>query len=538
MFKYVLSYFFKSKGAWAFIVLSLFGYLATIAAPYLNGIFLDFLIYNSNVERVVGFALVVALINILGVALNYFANMTNIKVATRTSYAMLVNLVERYEHAELAFTETLNSSYVTQRAFTDVGVTSKFVIGSFLNIPMRSILALGIVAFFVILNPIFAIFSVLLVVIYFVVFTRMKKPLYETVKEKKEADSSFFEAIHSQISGVFDIQLNAKYNKSVLFLNSAFDSYYPTTVRSCRISNLLSSADGIVSAVFQAALLVIAGIQIIEGSMTVGEYTMVSAYFSMLLGCAKYFMGIFQQCQDASASFDRMSEMAEYESRPSGSRIVEKIETLSVSNLRFSFNGENGEKIVFRNLSCAFRPCTTYAIVGENGSGKSTLLKLLTGLYDPGDAIAYNGISLNCLDRETFLTKTASVVPQQLYVSPGTVRNYIEECLGDDSIPRLLGSGRSELAQYSDQVSQLLDEQCNTLSGGELRKLSLWIAANRSHQILILDEPSTGLDAHAKEALCKYVRKNSARNIIILMTHDKDLILSSQIVLDLGQITA
>lgn len=527
MFKYVLRLFFKAKMAWLFVAASLFGYLITAAIPYLNGTFIDFLISNTSVQSVLSFAVAVAGINLIGTALKYVTSMINVKVSANTAYLMLIDSVKSYEHAELCLVEEIEPSYLTQRLFTDVNTTSNFVISSFLGIPLGVLMALGVVAFFFYLDPVFAFVSIALLLAYFAAFAKLRDPLHRAALARKEADSIFFEDINSQISNVFNIQLTAKYHKSVSALENAYESYLPKIIRSSRISYLFSSIDGLISALFQAVLLIVAGVKIIEGSMTVGDFFMVSSYFSVLIGCAKGFVGYFQQWQDSSASFGRIVEILELRARAFGNSTIENLREVTVEDLSFSFTGGRSQSTnIFQNFSCGFKPSTTYAIVGENGSGKSTFLKLLTGLYDPGTSLKYNRTPVNALDRTKLLSAVVSTVPQHPVTSRQTVHDYIIEELGSDLAQHLLLKTQwSELSSYAKSVKQLLDVKCNSLSGGELRKVLLWVAVNKPHQLLILDEPTTGLDKQAREALCSYLMHSLASDrIIIVMTHDDDVI--------------
>lgn len=518
MVGYVLRVFFKEKWCWSFIFLSVAGFCITAVIPYLNGSFIDFLVTNTVVENVIKFALLVAAINLLSVGLSYYLGVTAVKIACKTSFSILRSLIEKYEKAQLLITEKLESSYVAQRTITDTEVVSRFVINTFVAIPLEVVMAAGIVIFFYSINPIFCFVSLVLAAIYLIAFVYLKKPLNVTALEKKEATSSFFESISSQIGNVFSIQLEAEYSKSIGAMSDAFSGYFPKVVNNARIVCFSSFVDGAISVAFQAVLLVISGAMIIDGSMTVGEYVMVSSYFSLLFGYTKKFMGCFQQWQDASASMDRINEINTLPATKSGSLTPFGVDELCIKDLQFSYSDKEFANRIFNGFNFTFKKSKLYAIVGENGSGKSTFFKLLTNLYESSESIYLDGIELGMIEKRHLLSSIIAAVPQKLNAMPITVREQLK-----NEAVRTEGNSVC-LASFLKEMSNNLDKKCTSLSGGELRKLFLWVAVNRPCQILILDEPTTGLDRAAKQDLCSFLESGCRDKIVIVMTHDEDLI--------------
>ena len=170
-------------------------------------------------------------------------------------------------------------------------------------------------------------------------------------------------------------------------------------------------------------------------------------------------------------------------------------------------------------------PGNVYAIVGANGSGKSTLLKILIGLYETENAVFVNGYQMRDVDMELIRQNNYAVVPQKLLVPSGTLQDFLAKTLqlSTQKVVEVLKNS-NHLEDYVESIISLLDNECKTLSGGELRKVHLWIAANKHSDALFLDEPSTGLDEKSKKQLIDYIRRNPSKRIIVVMTHDIDMI--------------
>lgn len=537
MFRFVLRIFSQSSHALGVIAISLTSSLIAAIAPSLNGMFVDFLISNQEIGRVIPFSLIVGALNLIGVALSYGQTMLLAEATTDVTYRILRNTVRFFEKKSLCKVEEFDPSYIAQRLFSDTNTTVGFVIRTLLTMPVGIIVVLAILIVFLGLNPVFCLLAVLLVLSYTFAFIRQKERLRSATAAKKEADGRFFESVHSQLDNILDIQLNSSYSQSIAHLDDAFKDYRYKTIRNARASCRASSVGGAASAIFQSFLLVLSGICIINGNMTIGQYLMASSYFSILLGYAKRATMCFQNWQDASASYERICKLSRVEELKHGNLTVDVIKHIAVRDLRYSphlSKGDTASQTLFHGLNATFEQSTIYAVVGKNGSGKSTFLKMLTTLYVSNGAIAYNGCCSDAFDRDELLAKNISAVPQNINPSPLTVREYIKENLGRSFDCFLPGEDKRKLSGLAGRIGPLLDKRCTALSGGELRIVRIWVAVNRPYDVLIMDEPSTGLDSQAKQALCTFLADNSSGKITILMTHDQDLIgiAQKQIVLD------
>lgn len=498
--------------------MSITGFCIAAITPYLNGIFVDFLTTSSIVKDVVGFALIVAAINLIGIGVNYHLGLIGTRITCKTSFSIMRSLVEKYENTELIATEKLDPSYISQRAISDAESISKFSINAFIALPLETSLTLGIMLFLYLISPVFFLASLLLAVLYTTAFICLKKPLRTTSFEKKEAASLFFKSISSQIGNIFDIQLGCRYEKSAAEINSAFDDYFPKITSNARFNCLSSFIDGAICTAFQAVLLAISGVLIIEGRMTVGEYVMLTAYFSLLFSYTKKFTGYFQQWQDASASMERIREIEALPKMQSGVLTPFGTEKITIKDLCFSYHEKKPASKVLDGFNCTFKKGAIYAVTGANGSGKSTLFKLLTNLYYSDESIYFDDIELNEIEKSHLLLKKISAVPQKLNAMPITIREYLASTSTTKSRPIRFCD------PFEKEIIDKLDQKCTSLSGGELRKLFLWAAISRHHEVLIFDEPTTGLDGAATRDLCNYFESSRKNGIIIVMTHDEKII--------------
>ncbi len=167
------------------------------------------------------------------------------------------------------------------------------------------------------------------------------------------------------------------------------------------------------------------------------------------------------------------------------------------------------------NISFSINEGELYGLLGVNGAGKTTLLKILSGLTNPtnGDFIV-DGFTNNNMDeikriidispQESAVAKNLTVLEnlkffQDLYNQKD--ENYLKEIIDD------LG------------LNEVISQRAKTLSGGYQRRLSIALGLISKPKILLLDEPTLGLDVIARRELWKIVNKFKGKITIILTSH-------------------
>src|SRR5213593_2332987 len=155
---------------------------------------------------------------------------------------------------------------------------------------------------------------------------------------------------------------------------------------------------------------------------------------------------------------------------------------------------------VLRSVSFAVQPGQLFGIVGENGAGKSTLLGLVPRLYDPIEGeVRIDGEDIRALTLES-LREQIGIVLQQPILFATTIRENIAYGKADATLEEIIATARA--ADIDDFIAGLprgyetvIAEGGTTLSGGQRQKIAIARAIVKSPPILLLDEPTTALDA-------------------------------------------
>ena len=193
-------------------------------------------------------------------------------------------------------------------------------------------------------------------------------------------------------------------------------------------------------------------------------------------------------------------------------------ECLRIRGLRKEF----GPKVAVENSNISMYNGQIFALLGHNGAGKTTTISMLTGLIPAtqGRAGVFN---LNIFDDMDEFRKILGVCPQH---------DVLFESLTPKEHLQLFASFKGTPADRVDEVVnkmikdidlvEVQNQLAGTLSGGQKRKLSVGIAMIGDSKVVILDEPSSGMDTSSRRRLWEMLKENKQGKIIILTTHYMD----------------
>lgn len=203
---------------------------------------------------------------------------------------------------------------------------------------------------------------------------------------------------------------------------------------------------------------------------------------------------------------------------------VEKGETaVKVKNLFYSYDGK---EYVLKKLCLEVKKGSLFAVLGSNGAGKTTLLNLIGGLLkSKKGTIELFGKNIGKYDSRELYRKNVAVLPQNceaLFAGP-TIFDDLENILKSDKIPKDEIQKRIfEVGEFC-EITELLSSHPYDVSGGELERAALAAVLLKRPKLLLLDEPTKGLDSLFKKQLSKKLRDLCNRGVtVIMVSHDTE----------------
>ena len=285
----------------------------------------------------------------------------------------------------------------------------------------------------------------------------------------------------------------------------------------------------VVEAAGEVAALVYTTLQIIAGAQPIGQFIYVQQVVSRALGGARTFVQQLAGIDEEIANlFDYQKFMKLPALQRGGHRLSAVPQVIAVQDVSFVY--PQSKKTVLKGVSLTITRGQHIAIVGENGAGKSTLIKLLTGLYAPTKgSVLLDGTDLREYDISAWHKHIAVLGQQYLsfgYASArdnvyfGDVGKPFDEARFNAAIDR--ADARSFLEKlpkgFDNYVINWMEHNDGTrgvdLSGGQWQRLALARNFYRDSPIIILDEPTSAIDALAEERIFSHLFADKMRTVI------------------------
>ena len=295
------------------------------------------------------------------------------------------------------------------------------------------------------------------------------------------------------------------------------------------LADLISQASATL-AIFGALAFV--AYQTVQGMITIGDMVMYYGAFQQVQGALQSIWTSLTALYEDNlflANFNEFLDLKPKLVKPSPPAVFPRHIKKGIFLNRVNFRYPTGERTVLEDINLQILPGQMVALVGENGSGKTTLIKLLCRLYDPVSGnITIDGTDLRQFDPEA-IRREVSVILQDYARYCLTARENI--WLGDIRLParddRILRAARQtgaddfirKLPRGYDTVLGHEFEDQGELSLGEWQKVALARAFLRQAQLIILDEPTSWMDARAEYEVFKSFRQLFQDRMVLLISH-------------------
>lgn len=263
------------------------------------------------------------------------------------------------------------------------------------------------------------------------------------------------------------------------------------------------------------------------GNISIGGLVAFLAYLSQLYSPIRRLGKLINTMHAASASAERIIELLDEQPAVTDPRSPRPLPRargrLEFDAVDFSYPGT--ARGALHALSLSVAAGETVGIVGASGAGKSTLAKLALRFYDPDrGAVAVDGIDVRELGLET-LRRQLALVQQETLIFDGTILENIAFGRAGATEAQVLAAARAAgahefIADLPDGYETLVGQRGRRLSGGQRQRIAVARAMVRDAPILILDEPTTGLDAASARQMLEPLRRLMRGRTVLIISHD------------------
>lgn len=271
--------------------------------------------------------------------------------------------------------------------------------------------------------------------------------------------------------------------------------------------------------------------QIIAHQQPIGQFLYVQQIVSRALTAMNSFVTEISTLDEQLANLGDYQSFMQLDTRQGGDIELDgPPELIRVDNVAFRY--PSGEHDVLKNVSFTIKRGERVAIVGENGAGKSTLIKLLSGLYSPtAGTITLDGVDLQEIDLDSWHKQLAVLQQDYLSYTFATARDNITygkvtREFDQEAFDRAID--KAEARDFLEKLPKGVDSYVSPwmahndgtngvdLSGGQWQRLALARNFYRQAPIIILDEPTSAIDALAESRIFSHLFADTSQTLIII----------------------
>jgi ABC-type multidrug transport system fused ATPase/permease subunit len=491
---------------------------------YVTGAPVDPAFTVGGAEHVVPVAIVAGVILVLAACLlDYLAEVLASSVAASVGVGLRVAVFSKLFRLPVEWTRRQRNGDLVMRLTTDIAqIQSSSVDRWRLSIPSAAALA-GMVTMMALLDPILAAVTAVAAPVMVVAFHLRRRQVAEAQRASRRSAGTLAAHVGELARSVATVQAFGREHDECLALDRSGRAAALASLRAVRASARVAPLADIAIALDLAVVLAVGAGQVRSHQLTVGGLVLFLTYLGALQGPVNAVSRLSRSLGSSDASRERVKELlaaGELPDDPDGPDPGPDPPLIAVNRVTYSY----GERHALKDLTACFPAGRITTVTGHNGAGKSTLLHLLARLDDPASGqVSFDGVDARACSLAS-LRRRVALVPQEMWLIEGTVVENIAYGTPGASRERVIAAGR--LALVDEFVARLprgwdtpLGEGGAGLSGGERRRVALARAVLRDCPVLLLDEPTTGLDPAAEEVLVDAIGRVAVGRTTVIVTH-------------------
>nr|WP_199829590.1 ABC transporter ATP-binding protein [Streptomyces sp. MMG1121] len=359
---------------------------------------------------------------------------------------------------------------------------------------------------------------------------RFSGRIAQASRDGRAADGAITSVVEESLGNIVLTQAYNRRAEEELRLDREARAWLRASVRGARLSEMYEQCVEVVETLCVLTVIGLGVWEISAGRMTLGQLLAFAAFLGYLYPPIRNLGQLGLTITAATAGARRIGEILDAE--PAVTDPAQPVAKWPVRGHlafhRVSFRYPGSPCASLRDVTFTAGPGELTVVTGPSGAGKSTLAGLLTRFYDPSaGAITLDGVPLTDVPLR-FLREHITLLPQQTLVLNGTLRENIA-CGRPGATQAEIERAARDAAAHDfvtalpDGYDTRISPGTTVLSGGQLQRIAIARAMLRASPVLVLDEPTAGLDTVAARQVVRPLRRLVSGRTTIMITHDLSL---------------
>ncbi|MEV2193923.1 ABC transporter ATP-binding protein [Streptomyces phaeochromogenes] len=469
---------------------------------------------------------------VLGAIVGYLGNSLAVWTAERFVLRLRANVFRHVQDLPPHFFQKHRQGDLVERLTGDVEAIEQMVVSGVVGTVSAMFSALFYSAAALWLRWDLALVTFLLAPLFLVAARRFAGRIRTAAQDERTADGAITSVVEESLGNVVLTQAYNRRRAEEKLLDREARAWLRASVRGARASELYEQFVEVVETVCVLAVIGLGAWEISQGRMSLGQLLAFAAFLGYLYPPIRDLGQLGLTLTAATAGAQRLQEILDAE--PAVTDPAEPVRPwpvrgwVSFHGVSFRYPGGGGKRDALHDVTFTARPGEFVLVTGPSGAGKSTLSKLLTRFYDPTEGvICLDGVPLTDVPLE-FLRENVALLPQETLILHGTIRENIgcgRPGATDEEIEQAArdADAHAFVTALPDAYDTEIAPGTATLSGGQLQRVALARAILRAAPVLVLDEPTTGLDGPAARRVVQPLRRLVSGRTTVMITHDLTL---------------
>ena len=515
---------------------------ADLAEPWPLKIVLDYVLQSKHmpdwlaavVHRLAGTSQIailnaavgaVAVIALVGAVSTYTEKYFTTSVGQWVTHDLRRTLYHHIHRLSLSQHDESRTGDMISRVTSDIEAIQDFVTSAMLGIVVDVFTIAGMITVMFLINWQFTLIALSVVPPLFIVVYTYTRKIKKASRDVRKKESELISVVQEVFSSIRVVQAFAREDYEEKRFEGTSLENVEMALRARSIKAKLSPIVDVIVAVGTCLVLGYGARIVLHGTMTAGSLVVFVMYLSNMYKPMRDLSKMTDTISKASVGYERVREVLETESRVRdlprarpAARFRGKIE---LDNVSFSYQPDVP---VLNNVSLTILPGQTAAFVGPTGAGKSTIISLVARFYDPiSGSVKIDGQDIRSYTLRSLRRQMSFVLQETLlfraplwqniaYGKPEATRSEIVHAAE-------LANAREFIEKLPEGYDTMAAEHGVTLSGGQRQRIAIARAILRGSPILLLDEPTSSLDASSEQLVVEALNRLMEGKTSIVIAH-------------------
>ncbi len=480
---------------------------------------------HTKTQILYGACVATLLISLLSGALAYFYTRLVGDVAQRFVFALRGKLFAHMQRLSLRFHDSQRTGDLTARLTHDIQSIQDLLTNGVTILGNSGFLLVAMLVLMFWLDWRFALLALSVVPFLLLTVFRYTLRIKRATRQARKSTGLMAALAQETLASVRIVQGLAQEDQIDERFQARSEGYLEAYLESVRYQARVGPLVDFIASVGLVIVIWYGSMQVLSKHLSTGDVIIFFAYITSFYNPIKAFARLTNLYNRASVGVERIVEVLGAQSELTDRKDARQAPPFR-GRIEFrdvSFEYLPGQPVL-SHINLTIKPGERIAIVGATGAGKSTLVSLVPRLYDPTDgAVLMDGEDIRNYKLQSVREQISLVLQDSLLFS-GTIRENIAfGCpkATDEQIVAAAVTANAEefIRRLPDGYDAVVAERGTTLSGGQKQRIAIARAVLRDAPILILDEPTTGLDAHAERVVMDALERAAASRTTLMIAH-------------------